>query len=237
MFGYQISGPRERYWGARAIYKTGQIELLVDRQTTEASLCPETTSFMLWLNGYALPWLRAEVKRLHLAPDDPQEIMLNQFKYELRASTNRSHGYLYIGAVEHTLVDDKPRINTTTNESERVVLVRDDKIIVDKSIVPVGTEGVVNVNSIGPAKVVGYSNESYGEYKLACLLVEVYSPPEWWVKQTMRIELEEAVKTGIVPLKRGSTTEPSPKAAKEFKRNWKPKPFSIWSADFTAKVA
>jgi hypothetical protein len=234
-FGLAIDTPRERYWGARAIYKNGTIDLLSDRQSFDSSSAgPETDAFVLWLNVYALPWLRAEVKRLDLATNDPQMIVLSQFKYELRASTNASYGYLYIGAVEHKLVEGEPRINTATNEPERVVVIRDEKIVVDKGIVPVGTEGVVKVNGIGPAIVVGYFNEKYdGDHKLACLMVEVSAPPKWWIDQTIERELVEAVKSGVVARKRGAVGNvPSPAAEKEFRKNWKPKPFPLWPNDF-----
>lgn len=234
MFGLPIDTPRKRYWGARAIYQNGRIDLLADRQMMDpAENTPEANAFVLWLNGHALPWLRSEVARLNLATNDPQEIVLSQFKYELRASTNASFGYLYIGAVEHELAECEPHVNTASKAEERVVMVRDQKFVVDAGIVPVGTEGNISVNGIGPAKVVGYYNENYVDgLKLACLMVEVSAPPEWWVKQTMQRDLEAAVKAGIVPLKRGSKHEPSPTASKEFKKNWKPKPFPLWPNDF-----
>lgn len=233
MFGLPIDTPRKRYWGARAIYQNGRIDLLPDRQTCDAAEGPETAAFVLWLNGHALPWLRNEVARLNLATNDPQEIVLSEFKYELRASTNASYGYLYIGAVEHELIECEPHVNTVSKAEERVVKVRDQKFVVDVGIVPVGTEGNITVNSIGPAKVVGYFNENYVDgMKLACLMVEVFSPPEWWIKQTMEHDLAKAVKAGTVPLKRGSKNEPSPTAVKEFKKNWKAKPFPLWPNDF-----
>lgn len=233
MFGLTINAPQERYWGARAIYNIGNIDLLADRQSmTVLNSSAEQNSFVEWINGYALPWLRAEVKRINLASNDPQEIVLSQFKYELRASTNSSHGYLYIGAIEHKVVECEPYVNSASKVKERVVLIQDQKFVVDKGIVPVGTQGVINVNKIGPAKVVGYFNENYVDgLKLACLMVEALDPPSWWIDQTMRRDLQQAVKNGTIQLKR-SSNDPSPTAVRQFKKNWKPKPFPLWPNDF-----
>jgi len=222
-----------RSWGARAIYQRGNIDLLHDRQSYVGD---DDQSFVKWLNERALPWLRAEVKRIGLGSDDPQELVLHEFKYELRASTHSSYGYLYIGAVEHTLVECEPRKNTATGAEERVVSIRDTKFVVDDGIVPVGSEGKVNVNGIGPAKVVGYFNEKYGDdFKLACLMVVMLDPPDWWVSQTQQREVEKLVKSGDMPAKRGTKPEhgvPSPTALKEWKSKWKPSPCPIWPNDF-----
>jgi hypothetical protein len=237
MFGYPIEVPRQRYWGARAIFQNGSFSMLPDRQGLDAPQGPETTAFVTWLNCHALPWLRSEIARVGLTSSMNQELVLKQFKYELRANPNASYGYLYIGAVEHTLVECEPQINPATQKPEKVVKIGEEKFIVDDGIVPVGTEGYVKVNNIGPARVVGYYEEKYSGNKLACLMVEVFSPPKWWIDQTQSRELIEAVKAGTVPRKRGSLpqyNEPSPKAAKEFKANWKPKPFPLWPNDFVA---
>lgn len=233
MFGLAIDVPHNQYWGARAIYQNCTIDLLADRQS--GSNVDE--SFLKWLNSHALPWLRAKVKEIGLAYNDPQLIVLKQFKYELRACTNASYGYLYIGAVEHTVEECEPHLNPVTGVKERVVKVADEMFIVDDGLVPVGTEGNIKVNNIGPAKVVGYYAEKYGDMKLACLMVEVSSPPKWWVNQTIQRDIQDAVKTGTLPLKRGSKHEPSPKALRQFKKDWKPKPFPIFTNDFKAKEA
>ena len=109
MIGYKIDIPnRQRYWGARAIFKGYRddylIELIANRQSTDGMsdpVSPEDYAFFLWLNERALPWLRKEVKRLALATDEAKDVVFKEFKYELRANTNASCGYLYIGVVEH----------------------------------------------------------------------------------------------------------------------------------------
>jgi len=250
MFGHKHEnfGKGKRYWGARAIYASRprllrqdyDIDLLWDRQSTDGvEDDAESQEFVNWLNGRALPWLRAKVKEIGLAIDDPQELVLHEFKYELRASTHGSHGYLYIGAVEHELIEGEPRKNSVTGDDERVVEAGGVKFVVDKEVA-IGTEGTVNVNGIGPGKVVGYYNENYGDdCKLACLQVELHDPPEWWINQRQRDELEKLVKAGQFPAKRGTDPQhgiPSPTKAKEWKQNWKPSPCIMWANDFKEAV-
>jgi len=234
MFGYTIDTPQVRYFGARAIYHGQRIELLSDRMTRAMEDSTDQDAFIFWINHRALPWLMAEVERIGLAIDDPKVLVLSEFKYELRASTNKSYGYLYIGAIEHELVEGPSRRNTASDKMERVVIIRDEKIVVSEALVPVGTEGVVSVNGIGSAKVVGYVNEKYCEdYKLACLLVELHNPPKWWIDQTIEQDIRSAIKSGEISLKRGSK-EPSAAALREFKRNWKIQPAVFFPNDFKA---
>ena len=122
MFGYPIPEARVCYWGARAIYKGYadhcNIDLLSDRQTFDGT---SNDAFGVWLNRRALPWLRAEVKRIGLSADDPQVIVFREFKYELRATTNKSFGYLYIGAIEHLVTEGEPHYNDAAKKDERVL--------------------------------------------------------------------------------------------------------------------
>ena len=158
MFGLSITDPQIRYWGARAIYKNQQIDLLHDRQSSQnLGENADSKAFMTWLNERALPWLRRRVKELSLGTDDPQLIVLPEFKYELRACTNASYGYLYIGAVEHQLIERPPIINPAFKNEEKVVAIGDQEFVIDDGTsVLVGTMGKIKVNNIGPAKVVGY---------------------------------------------------------------------------------
>ena len=243
MFGYQFpeTVKSERYWGARAIYKNGEIDLLSDRQSgTDTEDSPALQEFMLWLNGYALPWLRREVKKLNLATNDPKEIVLHQFKYELRASTNGSCGYLYIGAIEHTLIECRPNLNSATGKEERVVMAGDVKLVVDDGVVPIGTKGNVRCNNIGPVTVVGYHNDHYNnEVKLACLMVVAHNPPEWMLTQHCQRDAEKLVKEGVLPREKGSERnwpDHKSKVFKEWKKNWTLQPFSIWPNDVKTEV-
>lgn len=245
MFGYPINAPSVRYWGGRAIFKNYEIDIPGDRQTfhnwfenTAPNIDdPQATSqFYLWLSERAMPWLRKELKRLRLDPSATQEIALHEFKYELRANPNGSYGYLYVGAIEHKQVECEPNFNTVTNKPEKVVEINGQKFVVDDGIVPVGTEGVIRVNSIGPGRVVGYYNERYPDpYKLACLLVYPHNPPDWWLKQALRNDAEKLVKSGDLPKDKNCTTnQPAErsKAYRDFKRDWKYGPLVMWPNDF-----
>ena len=225
MFGLPMP-PSIRYWGARAIYKDGYIDLLPNRQTYDG----ENEEFTQWLNVRALPWLRSEVQKINLDTNDPQILTLSEFKYELKASTNASYGYLYIGAVEHKQTPTEPI------GKEEIVVINGQSFVVDKRLVPLGTKGKIVVNEIGPATVVGYFNEKYiNNCLLACLLVQLEEPPKWWIDQTMRYEAEKLVKSGILPKAKGTCgnypAERS-KAYREWKKEWKPSPMPLLCSDF-----
>lgn len=224
------------YWGARALFINGQITLLPDRQTYQGE---DNDQFTEWLDNHALPWLRNKVVEIELSRDDPQVITLSEFKYELSASTKGSHGYLYIGAVEYKQEEAAPYTNPATFEKEKVVVVNNKKFVVDKGIVPVGTEG--EILRIGKVKVVGYYNEVYSnDHSLACLLVEMENPPEWLIKNKMTDDAKKLVDSGVLPKdKKACYSKPNmrSKAYLEWKKNWKMGPIVVWSNDFHPKTS
>lgn len=253
MFGYPIEGAEElkRYWGARAIYKGYSadyyIDLLRDRQSGRGV----DNAFLDWINNRALPWLRKEVKRAVLEPHKREEVVLREFKYELKANTNASHGYLYIGAAEHEVEEIKPVMNRAVQKEERVFLVNGRKLVWGAEHDPpgIGTQGNVPSNERGPAKVVGYFEEGYtpdpyqdpeegdDKYLLLCLWVDYESPPEWMVNQLKRDRIKEAVIKCRLKCKRGTQREdgiPAPRALKEWEKE---NPFEMphcicWDGDF-----
>ena len=92
-------------WGARAIYKRCEIDLLGDRTGTY-DLSPDQLSserigpLLLWLDTKALPALRALL--IH-SPDAPgssenREVDVRGDGYILRANPRGSYGYLYMVA-------------------------------------------------------------------------------------------------------------------------------------------
>jgi len=118
MFGLKYEGfgeKADRYWGARAIYVNGhrngpRIDLLHDRMSSAVPGDGEddaTKAFFDWINEKALPALRKLVEKIYLDVADPKLLVLKDGEYELRATTNRSYGYLYIGATEGN--DDEGR--------------------------------------------------------------------------------------------------------------------------------
>jgi len=176
-----------RYWGARAIFKgwsdNYRIDLLPDRQTGEDVNQP----FLGWLNNRALPWLREEVKAL--CTDKAELVEFQEFKYVLKANTNGSCGYLYIGAAELPVTKGEPRLNQTSGDLEDVHLVLGQKYVFNGDIPAVGTRGLVRINQCGHGTVVGYQDTKYGpddegDYRLLNLLVKLDDPPEWWMRQT-----------------------------------------------------
>lgn len=193
MFGRKIEGERVAYWGARAIYMGCQsnyhVDLLADRQGGDNV----SDGFLYWLNHRALPWLRAEVKRLELGTDDDQVLSLTEYKYHLEACTNRSYGYLYIGAVERPVTSNETWENSATGKTERILVTGDKRLVwgVDHDVPEPGTRGIVRINDLGPCVLVGYQDEQYTcpTARLLNLRVKLDSPPNWWVKQTKARDL------------------------------------------------
>lgn len=199
-FGRQIEGDQVSWWGARAIYQGYThnyfIDLLADRQQGNNV----SDAFLFWLNNRALPWLRAEVKRLALGTDDAQVLSLTEYKYHLEACTNRSYGYLYIGAVERPVTSTETWKNTASGKDERILETHDHRLVwgVDHDVPEPGTRGTVSVNGIGPGVLIGYQDEKYAcpTARLLNLRVKLDSPPEWWVKQTTARDLAEWIAKG-----------------------------------------
>jgi hypothetical protein len=251
MFGYKMDiDGRKRYWGARAIFKgysdKYNIDLLWDRQSVDGMsdpAIPEDEAFVLWINERALPWLREKVKELALSTNEAQDIVLQEFNYELRANTNGSCGYLYIGAAEHPVEELEPVKNTASGKDERVFQVAGKKFIwgVEHNPPLPGTRGDIPCNQRGAGKVVGYFDEPYkDDHNLLCLMVEFDEPADWLVSQTMDDRIKKDVKAFRLEAKRGTDPEhgiPSPKALKEWKKNFKLGPCIVWDGDFKIKEA
>ena len=99
-FGYRMDGPQVGYWGARAIYQGSYYDYYVDLVVNRQSGTEISDEFYAWIVDTAMPWLRKEVKEQQLSIATPKLLTLEDGKFELKANTNGSHGYLYIGAIE-----------------------------------------------------------------------------------------------------------------------------------------
>ena len=103
-WGLMVMAPDEAAakWGARAILRGSDIDLVHDRQSIEGS--PEARKKLVrWLNGTAFPAGRTKLVRLiqngEVRPDKGNRIVLYEDDTaKLIADTHGSHGYLYIGA-------------------------------------------------------------------------------------------------------------------------------------------
>ena len=100
-FGRHIEGDRLAYWGARAIYQNMNIDLVHDRQTWDADETrkDEAEAFHNWIADHGIPKLRKAVKELAIYGDSTDVVKIEDGRYYLEASPQRSFGYLYIGAV------------------------------------------------------------------------------------------------------------------------------------------
>lgn len=99
MFGLSAPDNAACAWGARAIYKPYEIDLLHDRQSWSGEEA-KIKKLQTWLNKVALPKLRKEVKREYLETNESREIVISDGKFQLIANPRSSYGYLYIGAWE-----------------------------------------------------------------------------------------------------------------------------------------
>jgi hypothetical protein len=84
-------------WGARAIYNGSTVDLLWDRQSAEGSE-EHREALLFWLDTYALPELREDVRKRFLAGNSDETRIIRSHGFECHYSPRCSHGYLYIGA-------------------------------------------------------------------------------------------------------------------------------------------
>jgi hypothetical protein len=97
-FGLCAPEGTETFWGCRAIFRDGTIDIVWDRTSSDGDL--KASGLEKWLNEQALPYLR------HLAAHDDDFPQPNEYRsvevfgdgFYLRANPQRSYGYLYIGA-------------------------------------------------------------------------------------------------------------------------------------------
>lgn len=211
------------HWGARAIGLYNQIDILPDRQQFSGE---PTEDFRNWINLRALPVLREAYKK-----NPENDFVLKEYKYELRGVV--SGGYMMLGAVEHKVKESTPYYNKFTQKDERVVEVDGQKFVLDREI-PIGSKGMVNVNSIGEATAYGYYEENYvDDLKLVCIQVLFSNPPEWWLTQTKRSDARKLMKAGLLPKSKNfDSVDEKSKEYKEWAKNWKPQIVPIWASDF-----
>lgn len=200
MFGLPIQESHLAYWGARAIYKgDAVIDLLPDRQSCDGNdelrrgLCQ-------WLNVRGLDLLREQLRLKHIGTDSAEVIEVQEFQFLLRATPNRSYGYLYIGAAvlpieaEASIQNEKNMFTKT----EKVLTVNGKKFLwaVPWDIPVIGTHGRIPVNGIGPATVIGYSTAKQDDMLVICPVCRLEKAPDWWVNQQYNDAVEKAKEKG-----------------------------------------
>ena len=152
-------------YGARTIFKFGQMDFPHDRQNF---LGEETHRTLLreWINSKALPALRKHIQEKNWVPSTEETFTFEDWPYVLKASPRGSHGYIYIGAYMKGF-DQFPEIDgVEVKWSGDFVPKIDDTVF-------------CRVNGIGPGKVLGY----YIEHKWVGLIVMPNNPPEWYLNQ------------------------------------------------------
>ncbi len=98
-FGYKKpQGEVACYWGARAIYRDFQIDLVPDRQSCVGSDPKAKEALISWLNRRGLSELRKQVQKSRLRGNESREVHFEDAGFYIEACPNASYGYLYIGA-------------------------------------------------------------------------------------------------------------------------------------------
>jgi hypothetical protein len=184
MFGFPVpeemvkeKGEPLRYWGARAIFRAGSFELLLDRTTLRLQPDDEkiidseeniALMFFARLNDTFLPWLRNAVKTLDISSDAVET--KTQYGYTMMASPKSSFGYLYIGFWEHARPTRKYDLAAPDTEAKW-----SGKIAVPN----IGERVKINFNQFGKGKVVSY----FVEDGYLGVNVKLDKQPAWHKKQ------------------------------------------------------
>ena len=146
-------------WGARGIIDRREIDLLHDRQDAAGSEAARD-ALCNWLNKDGIPALRGMVR----ADRRTNEIVIKKLFYTLKASvrTGSSHsGYIYLSAVLEG-VEKFPSGKWSG------------------AFVPeVGEIVTAKMNSLGKGRVLGF----FVEAGWVGVIVKLFEPPEWHVRQ------------------------------------------------------
>lgn len=181
MFGFNITEEQKagrevlRYWGARAIFKRGTIDILHDRQTYQAPEQDERLpkrdfnflSLVHWVNNTGLPWLRKEATKL--GSDSNAVIQFSDRRFLIAASPQSSYGYLYIGAVEFAIPEgcyDLAELPT-------------DKQWTGKFTPKLEQQVKVNFNGFGEGRICSF----FWEHDYAGVRVRLDKQPDWHKQQ------------------------------------------------------
>jgi hypothetical protein len=155
------TGPVECVWGARALWRGGDIGILADRQEAYGGEDCQRKALHAWINAVGLPWLQATAPD-ELDPAQRREIEFKQRGFRLIADSNASHGHLYIAA-------SMPKSQDTAGASWS-----------GKGPIPsVGTRVTVRMNGFGEGTVVGH----FVEEGWAGVRVHLDTLPGWFVRQ------------------------------------------------------
>lgn len=147
-------------YGARTIFRDGNIEFLWDRQDcigeedARKSLCT-------WINHKALPALKEHIRKHAWTPMTQDTFTLETANLLFEASPRASGGYIYITAYLKGF-DEFPAGKWSGN-----------------FIPKIGETVLAVVNGIGKCKVLGYCLE--GGWIEVIALPE--NPPEWFIRQ------------------------------------------------------
>jgi hypothetical protein len=177
MFGRSVpaelvkeKGRPARYWGARAIFRAGQIDLLPDRQSCDCGdLDPQP--LLDWINKVGFPELKKQRAFKTLSSDSDEVVEVRDKQFTLQASPQRSYGYLYIGVWQYWAEGCKYNQKQPDPSA---------KWTSPTFPVPaIGDEVVVAINGRWEGKVASYFVEhGYQGIEVACSV-----RPDWKVKQ------------------------------------------------------
>lgn len=146
-------------YGARTIFRDGNIEFLQDRQSC---IGDETTCKILcaWINHKALPALKEHIRKHDWTPMTQETFTLETWSFLFEASP-RASGYIYITAYLKGF-DEFPIGKWSGN-----------------FIPKIGETVFAVINDIGKCQVLGY----YLEDGWIGVIAKPAQPPEWFIRQ------------------------------------------------------
>ena len=98
MWGIKAPEGVRVYWGARAIYKDGFVDILWDRQSIDGLSKKQRHALAVWVNTIGLAGLKAELERQSVSPRDHKDVIYRQGGYIIIGNPRGSAGYLYMGS-------------------------------------------------------------------------------------------------------------------------------------------
>ncbi len=146
-------------YGARTIFRDGNIEFLQDRQSCIGEEDARKT-LCAWINNKALPALKEHIRKHDWTPMTQETFTLETWSFLFEASP-RASGYIYITAYLKGF-DEFPTGKWSGN-----------------FIPKIGETVFAVVNDIGKCQILGY----YLEDGWIGVIAKPAQPPEWFVRQ------------------------------------------------------
>lgn len=168
-------GAPARYWGARAILRTGKppvLDIVPDRQQVTAAAGLSSEPLLEWVNRTGLPRLMASEAFGELSIASCEVIEIRDGQYTLLASPQGSYGYLYLTAFQYF----PPGLIYGALEPDPAARWVSTAFAAPP---PVGAIVTLRINGEWRGRVTGY----FVEHGFQGIEVECTHAPDWWRKR------------------------------------------------------